>query len=228
MIGIYKIKNKINGKVYIGQSVNIERRWHSHKYANCKSSAIYSAIKKYGIENFSFKVIEECSIEELNDKEMYWINFYDSTNSNKGYNLNLGGAGTREYNYEEIYNLWLSGLRCKDIQTELNCNDQVITNALRVYGINEHDAKSRSQKSKEIVALDIDTEKPLKIFKGEKSILIFFNKKEGSTFIHEVLNKDNRTAYGYRWQTLNDKNIPLKEISDEEFLSYQKYSKRYI
>ena len=59
--GIYKITNKINNKVYIGQSVNIEERWDYHK-AVChwnSQSALYRAFKKYGIENFDFQVIEK-------------------------------------------------------------------------------------------------------------------------------------------------------------------------
>jgi len=48
-------------------------------------------MRKYGIDNFSFEVIEECSLEELNDKEKYWIKYYDSHNSSNGYNLTDGG-----------------------------------------------------------------------------------------------------------------------------------------
>ena len=46
---------------------------------------------KYGIENFSFEVIEECEKEKLNDREIYWISFYNSNNKNNGYNLTNGG-----------------------------------------------------------------------------------------------------------------------------------------
>lgn len=66
MIGIYKITNKINGKIYIGQSINIERRWKEHIFDNRKNSLIHLAIIKYGKENFSFEVIEECNQKELN------------------------------------------------------------------------------------------------------------------------------------------------------------------
>ena len=57
---------------------------------------MYRAIKKYGIENFDFEVIEECSKEQLNDKEIYWISYYDSCNLDKGYNLTKGGDNTGE------------------------------------------------------------------------------------------------------------------------------------
>lgn len=95
MIGIYKITNKINGLVYIGQSVNIKRRWNNHKsvYNNpndhCYENYLYRAMRKYGIENFKFEVIEECDAQELNNREKYWIQYYDSYHN--GYNETCGG-----------------------------------------------------------------------------------------------------------------------------------------
>ena len=79
MIGIYKIINNINGKIYVGQSIDIKERWKQHLYKayNEKelgyNSAIHQAFRKYGYENFSFEIIEECEIEELDNKECYWI-----------------------------------------------------------------------------------------------------------------------------------------------------------
>lgn len=85
MVGIYKITNKINGKCYIGQSIHIERRWREH-CTKSSNSFISQAIKDFGKENFSFEVIEECKAEELNEKEEYYINFYNSITPN-GYNI---------------------------------------------------------------------------------------------------------------------------------------------
>lgn len=93
--GIYKITNKINGKSYIGQSVFIERRWKNEKSAafnsldneyNCSRS---KAFRKYGLDNFIFEVIEECDKNKLNEREIYWINYYNSYYD--GYNETLGG-----------------------------------------------------------------------------------------------------------------------------------------
>lgn len=88
--GIYKIENMINGKMYIGQSINIERRWARHRYAT-DDFAIHRAIRKYGIENFSFSILEECSEKNLDDKEIYWITKYNSLIPN-GYNMIEGGS----------------------------------------------------------------------------------------------------------------------------------------
>lgn len=84
-IGIYKITNKINNKVYIGQSVHIERRWSEHCFPS-KESVIAKAIKEYGKENFLFEIIEECNVEELDAREKYWIQYYDCMVPN-GYNV---------------------------------------------------------------------------------------------------------------------------------------------
>lgn len=92
MIGIYKIQNKQNGKIYIGQSNDIERRIKEHCYPNRykKSRCLIDyAIHKYGVENFTYETVEECSLEELNDREQYWIQYYDSRK--KGYNCSDGG-----------------------------------------------------------------------------------------------------------------------------------------
>ena len=98
MIGIYLIKNQINNKVYVGQSRNIEQRWRTHRNRPFNPHSIdyekplYRAIRKYGIENFSFQVLEECSIEALNEKEVYWISQLNAMNPLFGYNLTEGGT----------------------------------------------------------------------------------------------------------------------------------------
>lgn len=75
MIGIYKITNVINGKVYIGQSSNVERRFSQHKspyeQERFSEKPLYRAFKKYGIENFTFEILEECEISQLNEKEKF-------------------------------------------------------------------------------------------------------------------------------------------------------------
>lgn len=93
--GIYKIENLINGNVYIGQSRDIERRikCHKSKLANNKhyNEHLQSAVNKYGIDNFSFDIIETCGISELDQKEIDYIKKYDSYKN--GYNRTAGGGG---------------------------------------------------------------------------------------------------------------------------------------
>lgn len=101
MTGIYKITNNINGKIYIGQASHIASRWSEHLYRpfnkNDKTydSHLYRAIRKYGIENFSFSIVEQCKQDQLDEKEVFWVDFYQSNNKALGYNLTAGGNGSR-------------------------------------------------------------------------------------------------------------------------------------
>lgn len=93
---IYAHKNKINGKIYIGQTKQEpEKRWKNGAgYKNC--TLFYEAIKKYGWNNFEHIILEqkEMSQEEANNKEDFYIKLYNSKNINFGYNINDGGYKT--------------------------------------------------------------------------------------------------------------------------------------
>lgn len=94
-IGIYQIKNIINNKLYIGQSVDIEQRWRSHKWElenNCHSNKhLQLSWNKYGKENFEFDILCECDSSELDYHEKKYIKLFNTTNSNFGYNFEFGG-----------------------------------------------------------------------------------------------------------------------------------------
>lgn len=95
MIGIYKITNRINQKCYIGQSDNIKRRWKDHRGSAFNPNdadynhPLYRSMRKHGIENFLFEVLEECSKDNLDDREIFYIAKYNSYED--GYNLTKGG-----------------------------------------------------------------------------------------------------------------------------------------
>lgn len=118
MIGIYKIQNKLTGKIYIGQSVNIERRWQNHIYFAYLNSdknksynyPLYKDIRDFGKNNFEFSIIEECDPKLLNEREIYWISFFNSYKD--GYNQTSGGDQRKDDVYprasftnEEVYEI---------------------------------------------------------------------------------------------------------------------------
>lgn len=103
--GIYKIINCINGKIYIGQSIDTKNRFRQHKYnaltKNIKHP-LYASIRKYGIENFEFIIVERIEdVNNMNEKELYWINYYKSNDLNYGYNLRLDCATNRGCTFSE-------------------------------------------------------------------------------------------------------------------------------
>lgn len=99
MIGIYKITNP-EGKIYIGQSINIDRRFKEYKRLQKRSAGrkIINSLKKYGFENHQFEIIEECQIEQLHEKEYYWKQYYVSVENglNCDYFDNSGGPRSEE------------------------------------------------------------------------------------------------------------------------------------
>ena len=101
---IYILKNKINGKIYVGQTAVLKQRIHHHRYCgkNPKTgerSVIHKAIKKYGFDNFELSKIE-CPIHELNEMEIEMIKKLNSKVPN-GYNLSDGGEGVRGFKLTE-------------------------------------------------------------------------------------------------------------------------------
>lgn len=94
--GIYKIENLVNGKIYIGQSKHIKQRWSEHKKElktnRHTNKYLQRAWNKYGENNFAHIVLEECDEDLLDEREKYYIELYNSFNSDVGYNLTDGGG----------------------------------------------------------------------------------------------------------------------------------------
>lgn len=101
--GIYKIENMVNGKCYIGQAENLHRRINAHinelngnRHYN---THLQRAWEKYGSDSFTFSVVEECDVEALDEREVYYIDFYNAYRD--GYNKALGGKSNRGWKHTE-------------------------------------------------------------------------------------------------------------------------------
>ena len=112
MFYVYKITNKVNGKVYIGKSGELEKSWRTHLAIAARGnqdpsfSIIHAAIRKYGEENFCFEIIESLDSEQESfDREAYWIADYKTNiykyGSTFGYNLSDGGEGQSGFRFSE-------------------------------------------------------------------------------------------------------------------------------
>lgn len=121
MAYIYKITNIINNKIYIGKTEkeNPFDRWYEHKSniyrESCRDRPLYRAMTKYGIDNFVFEIIEETN--NACEREVYWINFYNSYK--EGYNATLGGDGKSYIDIDLIIKLYNDGYSCRKISLEL-------------------------------------------------------------------------------------------------------------
>jgi group I intron endonuclease len=116
MYYIYKFTNKTNGKIYIGQTNNVQKRKNGHKSESFNEKAsgynlpFHAAIRKYGWDNFNFDILEEIadgeSQEYIDEREIYFIQYYHSLKDENGYNITLGGQGYKRkpLTYEEKLN----------------------------------------------------------------------------------------------------------------------------
>ena len=134
---IYKITNKINGKSYIGQTIqNVKERFYQHCATKCSQAilnmVIHKAITKYGKSNFTIEVIEEVESTNLNDREKYWIRYYDSYNN--GYNSTEGGQDGiklfKNLDTESIVREYKSGKSLREIGRLFNVDKQTIKDLL--------------------------------------------------------------------------------------------------
>lgn len=149
---IYKIENIINKKVYIGlTNRSIKERFSEHLYDsyNKKSRSynyhLHCAIRKYGIENFSIIELEECPIEKLQEREKYWIQYFDSYNN--GYNMTLGGDGGTRYSYSEIIKLWNLGNSVSEIANKIECSLDTVRLILKKNNISSNEIINRRNES---------------------------------------------------------------------------------
>ena len=118
MACIYIIKNKINGKQYVGKTIDFSRRMSEHKSESFNPNRqgynypIHAAIRKYGVENFIYEVLEDnIGIELLDDREKYYINKLDTMNKLKGYNICDGGqGGAIPSRQKKVYQYSLDGI----------------------------------------------------------------------------------------------------------------------
>lgn len=144
MAFVYKITNDINDKVYIGMTTrSVELRWKEHLRHG--SQLIDTAIQQLGKEHFKIEVIEECSEEEVDDKEIYWIKFYNSYE--KGYNVTIGGRDSKMImtnKVDLVLQLWNEGLTVNKIVEATKLNVETVRGYLNKNGIDHNQIRQRA------------------------------------------------------------------------------------
>lgn len=163
---IYKITNIINNKAYIGQTIqNIKDRFYQHCSNKCSEEvvnmAIHKAIKKYGKKNFIIEVIEEVEKDNLNDREIYWISYYNTYNN--GYNSTKGGQiGNKEFKNLDVFSiidLYNMGKSLRYIGKLFNVDKQTIKDLLLRNNIKLRTTRTYklSQKDRENIIKDYNS-----------------------------------------------------------------------
>lgn len=213
MAYIYKITNLINNKCYIGKTLNtIQERWREHcsdyKKRDEEKRPLYSAMNKYGIENFKIEEIEQCNEDIVNDREKYWIEYYGSFK--KGYNATLGGDGKAYLDrklliktYNEIQNL-------KKSAKILNIDAGHLSKILKENNIEVRSSKEvqNEEYGKEIAMIDLETNAIIKTFISLADAARYIKEQTNSTaevrgmtvHIRQVAQGKRKTAYKYKWK----------------------------
>lgn len=135
---IYKVTCLINGKVYIGQTINsLAKRKSQHIYnaIDKDNNKFHNAIRKYGEENFNWEIIEEIDNDLLDDREIYWIQYYNSYKS--GYNSTIGGNSGLKRNDKIIKELFQNGLNGQQISEQTGYSSSTVYISLKNLGLLE-------------------------------------------------------------------------------------------
>ena len=205
---IYKITNNINGKVYIGKTLEtLETRWNQHQKDSKRfpNRPLYRAINKYGIENFIIEIIEKPEIDILSERESYWIKYYNSYRS--GYNATLGGDGRVLYDYQQIVNKYLEGFLLKEIAEEFECSIDTVSKVLNLAKV-DSTINQRKKKSKAVYMCDNNNEIIQKFGSFREAAEWLINNNIAKTndrdnvvaAIGRVVNGHRKTAYKKIWR----------------------------
>lgn len=203
MGSIYKITNKINDKVYIGQTTtSLESRFYKHcwdaKNKENANSPLYKAMLKYGIENFSISLIENCENSLLDEREKYWIQYYNSFYGD-GYNATSGGGGNAKVDEQEILILWEQGKNQKEIAKTLSCDRHTVSKHLVSNNISHLDRQRNKigNAKKTVLQLNLAGEVVAEYVSATAAAEATNSQVSG---ISLVCNQKRKTHNGYIWK----------------------------
>jgi group I intron endonuclease len=192
MTGIYKITSP-TGKVYIGQSVNIHQRKLNYKNFISNNGNIgpklFNSLKKYGWEQHIFEVVEECLVDQLNEREIYWGKYYNTLLEGLNCKLGEGRGACSEETKQKMSKAHLGNKkRVGCIMSE---------EAKQSIGLKNSKPKPKvfsEKKSKPIIQYDLEGN-----FIREWNSIIEAQKRYGNSIISN-LRGNTETAYGYKWK----------------------------
>ena len=207
---IYQITNKINGKVYVGKTeFSIEKRFKEHCSdafkERCEKRPLYSAMRKYGVENFEISLLEETDNPE--EREIFWIN--EKNSYHHGYNATLGGDGKKYFDHCLIISLLQENPYPTKIAKQIGCSSDLVRAIAKEYKIPIRSASNDTMREKAVQVGQYD--KSNNLIQTFDSIAnagkwCFENNKCSKYtsgvrgHISECAKGKRKSAYGYIWK----------------------------
>lgn len=226
-MGLIYMRTSPSGGIYIGKTIlSEERRWQLHCNGAYNSNSsdynciLSKAIRKYGKDNFSVKILEDnISEDNLNNREIFWINKYNTyyKDNPKGYNMTRGGEGQLKFSDSELLQLWNQGYTLKEISSILNGSSHYLGIRLSNLGINKNLFISRANEKRAI-----DTMK-----NNPKNKEIYLLWKQGLT-LSEIKTKINCDIHSAAIMLKKIYNISNEEIQYRKNLSNSNSKKKPI
>lgn len=216
---IYKITNLTNNKCYIGKTArSYQERWAEHRRYKNKHPycywKLYRMLNSVPEEQVSWEVIEEVSNNELNNREKYWITYYDSKNN--GYNHTFGGDSGQLYDYEEIVQYWstTAGKNKKQVAIHFSMDYSYCCKLLSYLGCETRTWEEINQNNHEsikrqVVKIDKDTGVVLKVYNSITDAARDLGDDNYKKTIPNVCKGLRPTLNGYCWQYLEDIGKPI-------------------
>ena len=168
------------------------------------SFILHKAFRKYGFNNFIVEEIEEVENSLLNNREIYWINFYNSIIPN-GYNMTFGGEGSIKIDYELVYKLWDEGKSISQIAKILNHSIAQLKTILSNYDnfdINENNQRTIDATKKRVGQYDKNTNTLIAIYDSIKDAANTVNVDRSC--ISRCCSGKKKSSRGYIWRFIND------------------------
>lgn len=230
---IYKITNNLNGLSYIGQtSRSYKDRWAEHKRDRFKEPycnwPLYRMMNSVGLKNITWEVIEEIPNNLLNEREQYWINFYNTKNN--GYNCTYGGNNGTKHNYNEILNYWLTTGEKNFTKTAkyFNTNKSYVSAIIKSMGYDrrswkEINSKDHSSTKRKVNKIDSKTGKVLKTYNSITEAAIDMGDKQYTKTISPTCNGKHPTFLGYCWQYTEDIGKPIYLNKQQKIIILPEY-----
>jgi group I intron endonuclease len=223
IVGIYKITSP-NGRVYIGQSVNVLKRFRQYKRLDCKSQTrVYRSFLKHGVNKHSFQILCECSEDELNNLESYYVELYQSFNTEHGMNLKSGGSAAGKHSDETKRKISIGNKGKKRSKEQIKWNrERQLGAKSHVYG-KKHTDEHRRKVSMALKGHSVSDQARMKISEARKKPINQFSldgvfiKTYESTLsaardlnanplaITACLNGRSKTSCGFKWEKANNK-----------------------